>query len=91
MLYHKCANHVTRIWKQAFICYPEKLNPVDHGWKIDIYQKILIRWSTIKPAPDAMMISCGCISGTYCHQLKCLDVCGCQNCSNLFEGDEIVA
>ena len=42
------------------------------------------------------MISCGCKTGTcttnrcqcHRHQLKCSDVCGCQNCSNQFEGDE---
>ena len=42
------------------------------------------------------MVSCGCKTGTcttnrcqcYCHQLKCSDVCGCQNCSNKFEGNE---
>ena len=31
MLHLKLANYVTRIWKQALICYPEKLNPADHG------------------------------------------------------------
>ena len=43
------------------------------------------------------MISCGCKTGTcttngcecHRHQLKCSDICGCQNCSHQFEGDEI--
>ena len=42
------------------------------------------------------MISCGCKTGTcttnrrqcHRHQLKCSYVCGCQNCSDQFEGDE---
>ena len=98
MLQLRPANFVTRIWKQAHICYPEKLNPADQCWEIGKYQKIQTRWSTLKLVLDAMLevIYCGCKTGTcttnrcQCHrnQLKCLNVCGSQNCSNQFEGDE---
>ena len=72
MLQLKCANYVIRIWKQALFHYPEKLNPADHGWEIDRYQKTKIRWSTLKPAPDALMemISCGYKTGT-CTTNRC--------------------
>ena len=98
MLHLQHANYVTRIWKRALICYPEKLNPAYYSWDIDKYKKIQIRWSTIKPPPDAVleMISWGCKTGTcttnrcecHRHHLKCSDIYGCQNCSNQFQGDE---
>ena len=75
-------------------CNPDLPNPVEFGWALEEKQ-LAAKMTDELPAPEATIelsvCSCSktkCVSGRCkCHKnnLKCSDMCKCQNCENTVE------
>ena len=85
------ANYQTAIWRRALEQTPQLPSPEGHGWKIKEGQ-IDILWTTLPPAPDALLelIVCSCsgdCSTRHCsctrNGVLCTDSCRCtERCCN---------
>ena len=78
------------IWKCALKAKPEIPSPDGHGWKVSP-TNLEIVWSTIPPAPQAILdfMKCTCKSncssqryGCRKNNLKCTKACSCDNFCN---------
>ena len=72
------------------------LPPPVGGWKI-VDGRLEIAWMTRPSAPDSLIecVSCKCKTGCKTQrcscrksELQCTDVCGCSDCSNIYEGED---
>ena len=89
------ANYQTAVWNQSLSPYMDIPSPDGNGWILDGEYKIL--WMTLPAAPDSLLqiVKCTCKKGCTSQrcsclkaQLKCSDLCSCENCSNFIAVDE---
>ena len=79
------------IWRNATRPILDLPDFTEHGWKIDDDGQLGIKWMSLQPAPNALLllVNCKCTKGCKnnrcsCRKsgLKCTDVCKCHECKN---------
>lgn len=91
----KRVSYQAGIYKRARLQYNFAPSPAGHGWKLT-GDDLTITWMVKKPAPDEVLVTiqCGCkmkCSSRKCScvaaNLKCTDLCKCDNCENNKQGE----
>ena len=86
------ANYQAGIWRRALQSKPVVLSPCGHGWYLSDDGMLSVKWITILPARDDLLIlvACGCLTGCVTARcscvragLECSDACLCESCENL--------
>jgi hypothetical protein len=85
------ATYQCYIWRKAIQPVLNLPNFTRHGWYIDEDGKVSVKWMTLPPAPDSILVLVNCKCGKGCETnrcscrksgLKCTDVCKCSDCKN---------
>ena len=92
------ANYQAGIWHRSLVSCPDIPRPDDdHGWILDAGDKLIVKWMSGSPAPDAVLnlLSCTCkrickLPQCQCleNRLKCTEACTLQECTNMCNDDE---
>ena len=85
------ANYQAALWRRCLEAQPDVPSPVEHGWKLDPEDGLLVKWMDGQPAPEAVLdlLSCKCtrrcvLPRCVCmvNGLKCTNLCKLQECDN---------
>ena len=97
LLHTSRASYLAYIWKCALQAIISPPSMADLGWEIKDGQ-VLVKWMTMRVAPDNIPENCGCRSGCSSKrcacvkaELKCTGLCGCNNCMSIKGGDNTMA
>ena len=86
------ANYQAGIWHTALQSKPVVSSPCGHGWYLSDDGMLSVKWITIPPALDDLLIlvACKCLTGCVTARcscvragLECSDACLCESCENL--------
>ncbi len=86
------ANYQCYIWRHADLAELNLPSFLQHGWKLDSDDTVLVDWMKLAPAPDSLLefISCKCRKGCENNRcsckkatLTCTDLCKCSGCKNV--------
>jgi hypothetical protein len=79
------------IWRNATQPILNLPNFTEHGWSIDESGMVCVKWMSLPPAPDSVLVlvNCKCTKGCENNRcsckksgLQCTDVCKCCDCKN---------
>ncbi len=103
-LYRHClrANYQARIWKLSLQGSPPVPSPAGKGWlveSVDDKNQLMIDWSDVAAAPDAVLPFLACKCSRSCNEqtcpciangMFCTELCKLQTCSNQAQDDPLL-